>query len=184
MPQGKRRPWMHADNRMLMALWDAVGSVALIAIMMGRTRSSVQTQASRLGLPPREEDRDRHRRRWLDGDDARLDGLIAELTAADGKVPIQDVAGRMGRSVDAIVARLENRFGEESDLLSRLAAPTPPVSPEPPAPRPPLAGMSQDPRRAGKVKKCLKCRKDFWSEGAHNWVCVTCKRSDDWDFDV
>lgn len=186
MPQGKRRPWLHADNRMLMALWDSVGSVALIAVMMGRSRSSVQTQASRLGLPPREEDRDRHRRRWMDGDDARLDDLIVELTWADGKVPIQEVAGRMGRSVDAIVARLESRYGEESDLLSRLVAPPPPISPEPPPPRLATKGVGQDGTRggSGKVRQCLKCRKDFWSEGAHNRVCITCKRSDDWDFDI
>lgn len=71
--RSKRRPWTEADNRRLMGYWDIVGSVALIAIILQRSPSSVQTQASRLGLPPRAEEKDRHRRRWADGDDEALD---------------------------------------------------------------------------------------------------------------
>ncbi len=111
MPQGTRRPWRNDDKRMLINLWDTVGSVALIAIMLQRSGSSVQTAASRLGLPPRPEESDRHRRRWVDGDDELLDELIIELTEDDGSVPIQTLAERMGRSVDAVVARMEANTG-------------------------------------------------------------------------
>jgi hypothetical protein len=198
MPQGKRREWRDADNTALIALWDAVGSVALIAIMLRRSRSSVQTQASRLGLPPRAEESDRHRRRWVDGDDEKLDGLLAELALPDGNIPIQKLAERMGRSVDAVVARIETRHGAESDVMDRLVAPAMPTltahgkvqrgNAEASHAHGAAAG-GEDPAeaktqtRSGKTKKCLKCRKHFWSAGNHNWVCVTCKRSDDWDYE-
>jgi hypothetical protein len=188
MTQGKRRPWRDPDNTALIAHWDVVRSVALIAIMMSRTQSSVQTQASRLGLPPRTEERGRHRRRWLDEDDTRLDALIARLREEDGRIPIQGVADEMGRSVDAVVARLVGRHGEDSDVLAMLVAPPLPAMPEPnsdrsaPGAKPPQDGDGQK-KKKGKTRQCLKCRKSFWSEGNHNWICVTCKRSDDWDFD-
>jgi hypothetical protein len=188
MPQGKRRPWRDADNTRLIELWDVVASVSLIAIMMQRTPSSVQTQASRLSLPPRAEQRDKHRRRWTDEDDVQLDKLMDELRLADGRIPIQAVADRTGRSVDAVVARLLARHGEESDILSRLVAPPPPAAgARPAAPqRSDSASTSENKnqKNKGKVKTCLKCRKPFWSSGNHNWVCITCKRSDDWDYDL
>lgn len=187
MPQGKRRPWRDGDNTTLIDLWDTVGSVALIAIMMHRTPSSVQTQASRLGLPPRAEQRDRHRRRWQPEDDLQLDRLLEDLRLPEG-IPIEAVAKRTGRSVDAVLARIISRHGEDADILSQLVAP----------PLPKISGPSKaetngkaDPRKKtiedkaqhkqGKVKKCLKCRKSFFSAGSHNWVCIPCKRSDDWD---
>jgi hypothetical protein len=190
MPQGKRREWRDADNTALIALWDAVGSVALIAIMLRRSRSSVQTQASRLGLPPRAEESDRHRRRWVDGDDEKLDGLLAELALPDGNIPIQKLAERMGRSVDALVARIETRHGAESDVMERLVAPPMPtltaqgkggqvVSDGSRS----MTGEVKPSKKPDQTKKCLKCRKHFWSGGNHNWVCVTCKRSDDWDYE-
>jgi hypothetical protein len=177
MPQGTRRPWRDADSTMLIALWDTVGSVALIAIMLQRSRSSVQTQASRKGLPPRTEDSDRHRRRWMEGDDERLEELLVELTQQDGSIPIQELAEKMGRSVDAVVARIEASHGEESDVMARLVAPPVPLTAAEVKP------AAVDPKRKGKVKTCLNCRNKFWSEGNHNWVCITCKRGDDWSFD-
>lgn len=186
MSQGKRRPWHDADNDALIALWDVVGSVALIAIMLKRSRSSVQTQASRRGLPPRAEESDRHRRRWLDGDDERLDALILELALPDGGIPIQALSERMGRSVDALVARIEARLGEDSDVMERLVAPPTPALPLPGV-KPVLQNIGETAvnakKSSGKVKSCLKCRRNFFSAGNFNWICVTCKRSDDWDYD-
>ena len=190
MPQGKRRPWTDADKTMLIYLWEVIGSVALIAIMMQRSPSSVQTQASRVGLPPREEQKDRHRRRWVSTDDEHLNALMDEMRLEDGRIPIQDVSERMGRSVDAIVARLLDVHGEDSDIMSKMVAPAPPPPPAD-ARKPgssvqkPKAGSESQPgdaKRKGRVQACLKCRKPFWSDGNHNWVCINCKRSDDWDF--
>lgn len=188
MSQGKRRPWKDADNTALISLWDSVGSVALIAIMTKRSRSSVQTQASRLGLPPRAEESDRHRRRWAEGDDDKLDGLVLELTRPDRTIPIQALAERMGRSVDAVVARIEARHGEESDVMQRLVAPPMPVMPLPGV-KPVLVNIGRSTEgsngevKGGRIRNCLRCRKSFYSQGNFNYVCVTCKRSDDWDFD-
>ena len=184
MPQGKRRPWRDADNTALIALWDEVGSVALIAIMLRRSRSSVQTQASRLTLPPRSEDSQLHRRRWLEGDDERLEATLAELEGPDGGIPIQELANRMGRSVDAVVARIEARHGEDSEVMARLVAPPTPTLPAP-GTKPTLTkvGMSNKDKNANKVKSCLKCRRAFVSSGNHNWVCANCKRLEDWDYD-
>lgn len=188
MPQGKRRPWFDGDNTALIALWDVVGSVALISIMLHRSRSSVQTQASRLGLPPRSEESDRHRRRWMDGDDEKLENLIIELARPEG-IPIQVLAEKMARSVDAVVARIEARYGEDSDVIARLVAPPTPTLPAA-GTKPNLVNIgdnaldpSNSKKNPGKVKNCLKCRKNFFSNGNHNWICITCKRSDDWDYD-
>jgi len=178
----QRRRWTSEENKTLMGYWDLVGSVALIAIMIGRSPSAVQTQASRIGLPPREEDKDKHRRRWADGDDRNLDLAIADLSDADGQVPIVDVAKVVGRSVDAVVARLESRNGG-SEIMSRLVAPPPPKSLTMPKPRPVAEGVRNAHTRKAKMKRCLRCRKDFYSEGAHNWICPSCKRTDEWKQD-
>lgn len=178
MAQAKRRDWLHDDDTDLMRLWPSVGSVALIGIMMERSRSSVQTRASRLNLPPRTEESDRHRRRWSEAEDTRLDAALLEVALPDGKIPIQLVADRLERSVDAVVARIEARYGEHSDIIGRLVAPPMPV-PQAPAAKPPGSGRKS--RREGGEWDCLRCRRPFWSEGVHNWVCDRCKRTDDWD---
>src|SRR3546814_17295719 len=67
----KRRPWSDEGKRQLIEYWDSVRSTVLISLMLDRSPSSIQTQASRLGLPRRSEASDRHRRRWTrrDGED-------------------------------------------------------------------------------------------------------------------
>lgn len=180
MSQGKRRAWPDKDNQRLISLWDSVGSVALIALNMNRTMSSVQTQASRLNLPPRTEQGNNHRRRWHEDDDIELDEVIDELQLSDGRIPIKTLSDRMKRSVDAIVARLITRFGEE-ETMGRLVAP---AIDEAAAD----ATLSQErgegvAGKKGKMKNCLKCRKSFWSEGSHNWVCSSCKKTAEWTSD-
>ncbi len=181
--RSQRRKWTSEENKTLMGYWDLVGSVALIAIMIGRSPSSVQTQASRIGLPPREEDKDRHRRRWADGDDKALDRAIADLSDTEGRVPIVDVAKVVGRSVDAVVARLETRYGNGAEIMSRLVAPPPPKALSMPKPRPVAEGTRNAHNLKAKMKRCLKCREVFYSEGAHNWICPRCKRTDEWKLD-
>ena len=177
-PQARRRTWLPDDNRMLMGLWDTVGSVMLIALMMGRSASSIQTQASRLGLPPRAEDKNKHRRKWTDEDDDILNEQELLYTDMRGMIDAKAIATSMGRSIDAVLSRLEARYGEDSCVLSRVvipmqsAAPTVGESPQPLAFRGAKAGE--------KERQCLRCMKMFWSEGRHNWVCVPCKRSEDW----
>lgn len=173
--QPARRNWLPEDNDTLMGLWDTIGSVILIALMMERSASSIQTQASRLGLPPRAEEKDKHRRRWSDADDIVLENLENEYTDSVGRIDVSTIARVMGRSVDAVLSRLEALHGEDSGVLSRILIPVPESKTQD---SPALTFRGAKPGE-GK-KKCLRCRKEFWSEGKHNWVCVPCKRSEDW----
>src|SRR3546814_4793786 len=85
-----------------------------------RSPSSIQTQASRLGLPRRSEESDRHRRRWTRRDREDLDDIVRTMTLPSGKIPIEQVAERVGRSVDAVASRLLADLANPADLLDRI----------------------------------------------------------------
>jgi hypothetical protein len=166
-----RRLWEESENLQLMKLWPLVNSVAVIAILMRRSLSSVQTQASRLGLPPRNNERDRNRKKWADGDDLALDAALEDLRSEDGKIDITKVADHLGRSIDAVVARIEMRFGAESEVIKCLSAPPPPNVP--------FLKKSKG-RFPGEIA-CLRtyCQRKFWSPGPWKRICNHCKRNDD-----
>jgi hypothetical protein len=187
-----RRDWGDPDNKALIDYWGRVGSIVLIAMLLDRTPSSVQTQASRIGLPRRAEVKDRHRRRWTEVERRLLDDTVKALTQSDGRFPIEDVALRLGRSVDAVAAQLAESFGGPANLLEKIVLPALPVpapAPNGVAAQPVVIGangrpMIGDDRKRGKMRNCLSCTKPFWSEGAHNRVCSKCKRDDGgWDWD-
>src|SRR3546814_12462854 len=92
--------------------------------MLDRSPSSIQTQASRLGLPRRSEESDRHRRRWTRRDREDLDDIVRTMTLPSGKIPIEQVAERVGRSVDAVASRLLADLANPADLLDRILLPT------------------------------------------------------------
>jgi len=179
----RRRPWTDVDNRALIDLWPRVGSIVLIALELERSSSSVQTQASRLGLPRRTEGNDRHRRKWTAEDVATLDESVNRRRLPDGRIPICEVADDVGRSIDAVSARLAEALGGEEELFSVIL-----VTRKPPAarkPSPVSTGETVDRRKVGKMLPCMTCRKMFWSEGAHNRRCMTCKASEsdtNWDW--
>src|SRR3546814_12989547 len=100
------RPWSDEGKRQLIEYWDSVRSTVLISLMLDRSPSSIRTQASRLGLPRRSEESDRHRRRWTRRDREDLDDIVRTMTLPSGKIPIEQVAARVGRSVDAVAPRL------------------------------------------------------------------------------
>jgi hypothetical protein len=196
----KRRPWSEDENRLLIASWDTVGSIILISMMLDRSPSSVQTQASRIGLPRRKEDKDKHRRRWSPEDEASLDAAVEALRTPEGKIPIIQVAEQVGRSVDAVVAKLSDRFGEGESLMQVIEVPEIDTS-DVRYPSEPVGDGSRSREkskaalqkstveyRAGKegmTRRCLSCQKPFWSEGAHNRICNKCKSRDgdsDWDW--
>lgn len=172
-----RRPWKELDDTRLLDLWDTVGSVFVIARLLQRTRSSVQTRASRLGLPPRSENSDMHRKRWNKEEDALLDHHIQNLLASYNEIPIQDISDKMGRSIDALASRIEEKYGENSSIIASIIAPPPPEL------KAKKKAENEKPQK-GKVKTCLKCRKSFWSEGNHNWICGSCKRSEEWESEL
>lgn len=169
-----RRLWSEAENLLLMHLWDVVKSQTLIAIMMRRSISSIQTQGSRLGLPPRSVARHKRRPPWSVEDDRNLDEAMRRLTNQDGKVPIVELSEAVRRSVEDIVARLEQRYGATSSQIDALVAPPPPTIP-------PVRPKTKS-RFPGTII-CLRsdCRRTFYSPGPWKRICNTCRRSDNDD---
>lgn len=175
----RRRPWADADNRALIDLWPRVGSIVLIALELERSSSSVQTQASRLGLPRRTEGNERHRRKWTAEDVEKLESSVARRTGDDGSIPICEIADDVGRSIDAVAAKLAESMGGEEALFSQIKVTKRRFYAAP------VAKADVDPRKVGKKRPCLCCQKVFWSEGAHNRLCASCKRDEggsDWDW--
>lgn len=174
-----RRPWTDADDRRLIDLWPRIGSIVLIALDLERSSSSVQTRASRLGLPRRTEGNERHRRKWTREDVERLESSVAKWTGDDDSVPICEIADEVGRSIDAVAARLSEALGGEDVLFSRIKVTKRLLKP---APKP---KQEADPRKVGRRRPCMCCQRVFWSEGAHNRLCASCKRDEggnDWDW--
>ena len=179
----RRRPWTDADNRALIDLWPRVGSIVLIALDLERSSSSVQTQASRLGLPRRTEGNERHRRKWTSEDISALESSVAARTMADGSIPICEIADDVGRSIDAVSAKLAETMGGEEALFSAIKVTKRKYLAI--AVEPAKAAEGVDPRKVGKKRPCMSCTKIFWSEGAHNRLCAACKKDEggsDWDW--
>lgn len=176
-----------------MEYWGTVGSITIISLLLKRSPSSVQTRASRLGLPRRDEVRDRHRRRWTEEDEVTLNEAIEKYRLADGRIAIDKLASATGRSIDAIAARLSQQFQSGDELLASIALPVldnfikrkAHCDKQARQKEPPQEKVIPDTRKQGKMRKCLSCQKSFWSEGAHNRICNTCKKNDDggWDWD-
>lgn len=177
----RRRPWTDADNRALIDLWPRVGSIVLIALDLERSSSSVQTQASRLGLPRRTEGNERHRRKWTVEDIAKLESSVVKRTGFDGSIPICEIAEDIGRSIDAVSSKLAETMGGEEILFSSIKVTQRKFQALPAATSKP----DIDPRKVGKKRPCMSCTKIFWSEGAHNRLCAACKKDEggsDWDW--
>lgn len=175
----RRRPWTDADNRALIDLWPRVGSIVLIALDLERSSSSVQTQASRLGLPRRTEGNERHRRKWTPEDIARLESSVETRTGEDGSIPIVEIAEDVGRSIDAVSAKLSETMGGEEILFASIKVTKRRFQAVAVA----AAKPETDPRKVGKKRPCMCCQKIFWSEGAHNRLCAACKKNDESDWD-
>lgn len=176
----RRRPWTDADNQALIDLWPRVGSIVLIALELERSSSSVQTQASRIGLPRRTEGNERHRRKWTPEDVVTLESSVARRTGEDGKIPICEVADDVGRSIDAVASKLAETMGGEEHLFSLIKVTKRKFTATAVKPK-----VAIDPRKVGKKRPCMSCTKIFWSEGAHNRLCAACKKDEggsDWDW--
>lgn len=176
-----RKPWTNEETDTLIRAWEDVGSIILLSILLKRSTSSVQTQASRIGLPRRKESLQRHRRRWSRSEERQLDGLIAAHSTKDNKIKIYEVAKAMARSVDAIAAKLVENLDDEAQLLERIEIPEN-IRRKLDAPKAlPIIertykkrGEVEDSRYKAKRRNCLMCSTGFWSEGAHNRICGKC----------
>lgn len=187
----ERRPWSDPDKHRLIGLWEKVGSVVLIAILMDRPVGSVQTEASRLQLPRRAEDKDHQRRKWTSEQDDTLLDTVEECRDTDGRIRIIDVSDRVRRSIDAIVNHLAEMEGKRSlNLRSTFSASEAEImrfgqrQSERNAPTcEAVPGGRIDSRLVEKMRKCMPCGKPFWSKSAGNRICPKCKNCEapEWD---
>lgn len=183
-----RRGWLVSETAKLMMAWERAESVYAIAASLGRTRMSVLVQATRLGLPPRETNA--IRRKWTQEEIFILD---TEYEAVKNRTKsyfdAEHLSERFGRSFDAVLAKLEKRWG--SDAVSHVAPESLrkrdgglSASAEGLARRP--EGLKDSPfatesSNGARERLCLCCRKAFWSEGKHNRICLACKAKPFWD---
>ena len=186
MSEFRRRKWQDSDTRALIDMWPRVGSIVLIALELKRSTSSVQTQASRTGLPRRIENNEKHRRKWETHDIAALRDALTENTTPEGDVLICEIAEQMKRSIDAIAAKLAevDFFGDEEKLFEKIKVTKTFIASATTAAAEAAATMScdevkaSDPRQQAMNRKCMKCRKPFWSEWAGNRRCNACKKTE------
>jgi hypothetical protein len=180
-----RRDWEDGHIQALLDMWPRVMSIVLIALELKRSTSSVQTMASRKNLPRRTEGNERHRRKWSPEDVDNLKDSLRSNTDADGKILICEIADEMGRSIDAVAAKLTEleEFGSEKALFERIRVTRKSFGvSEPEKQALPKGG---DTRKVGKKRPCMCCQEIFWSEGAHNRLCAKCKKDEggsDWDW--
>jgi hypothetical protein len=173
MSDSRRRLWDVQDSNALIEMWDRVSSIVLIALELNRTTSSVQTQASRRGLPRRNEANERHRRKWTPEDIRLLEETLDRHTNAKGEIFICEIAEDMKRSIDAVATKLFEMFGSEEAVLPNLKVTidiggAPKVNPLKPARR----------RNEPGTRDCMTCRRPFWSEGWGNRICQPCKKEE------
>lgn len=180
----QRKTWSSDETELLIKLWDEIGSIVVLSILLNRSTSSVQTQASRIGLPRRSEHTNRHRRRWSRSEESLFQESLADATFADGRIDIYEIAQDLNRSVDAIAAKLQENYNSEPELLAALEIPDDVRDKVKEAKtlgstekRYKLKGEIKDTRYSEKMRNCLMCSSPFWSEGAHNRVCDKCKRA-------
>lgn len=176
MSEQKRRPWSDKETTDLISYWDTVGSIVLISMILGRSQSSVQTQASRIGLPRRSKSGGKHRRRWTPDDENTLANVVKEY---DGReIPITDIADRLDRSIDAVAVKLADMLGGPAFLVKRLetaALMQKSAASGAAAERSAAARRSANPN--AKTRKCLCCGKPFWSEGVGHRICNKCRKN-------
>ena len=166
MAKTTTKDWSNKEAAMLIRLWMRIESILLIAILMDRTPSSIQTRALRLELPSRELD-DSFRRRWTKEEDQELVSIFEK-----GNIDIQKLSVEKRRTVDAMISRLMTRHGYKlRDIEKKLVLPD-----------------AESIYQEGKIKTsglaqertCPKCMRPFWSTGFGHRICLSCKSSEDW----
>lgn len=173
MSDSRRKIWDAESTNALIDMWPKVSSIVLIALALDRTTSSVQTQASRRGLPRRSEANERHRRKWTPEDLRLLEKALDKHTDEDGEIFICEIAEEMKRSIDAVAEKLKDMFGGEEELFPRLK-----VTASIEELRKSTTHRNIDTRRVARQRNCMTCGRPFWSEGAHNRICQPCKKEE------
>lgn len=178
------KAWGDQEREHLVRYWCATRSIILTAALLGRSTSAIQTAASRFNLPKRVLSDESHRRAWNASDEAKWQKAKRTLTNREGRLPLDQVAVRMHRSVDVLANRLMQEVGGNHELFLRrivipsiddldrfantlksLDAQSPPATEDQPT----------DTRNLGRIRKCLSCELPFWSHSAGNRICNKCK---------
>lgn len=183
------KPWGDEEREALVRYWTGTHSIQLTAIMMGRTTSAIQTAASRFNLPKRELDDDSHRRPWNGVDEANWLRAKKTLATPEGRLPVHHLAVHLKRSVDSVVVRLLKDVDQDREaFLSLIVIPDNDIKLKEfaetiralkPAADDGFKAEVVDQRKVGKMRKCLSCERNFWSQGAHNRICNRCKGGGD-----
>ena len=173
MSDTRRRTWDSEATNQLIDLWPRVSSIVLIALALNRSTSSIQTQASRKGLPRRYETNEKHRRKWTPEELKKLEVTLDKHTNEEGDIFICDIADEMKRSIDAIAERLKDLFGSEEELFSKLQ-----IGDILSKLQKKESVTPKDTRKVARTRNCMTCGRPFWSEGAHNRICQSCKKED------
>lgn len=183
-----RRTWSDDDKSLLIEYWPTLGSIVLIALLLDRPEGSVQTEASRLNLPRRIEEKGRHRKKWTDTEDKDLESALNIFRTADGRIRIIDVANITGRSIDAVATRILKNYSSREEMRAALYIPSDieEIKRQTAKQSSGIRTPTTDSRKLKKMRNCLTCSKPFYSDGAHNRICPRCKTdhesSGDWDF--
>lgn len=172
-----RFTWTDEANDRLESLWHLGAPINVIAIILEKSPSLVQTRASRAGLPvrPIPEYAKRHRARWTDDDNKALGALATIREDGPGFRETESFARRVERTIDSIVARMHEGYGAgrlaslvadyksgnilSNNLVERLEA----------------AGIKLD--ADGYNKTCNRCRRRFISPDVRRiWRCGPCRK--------
>jgi hypothetical protein len=148
---------------------------------MDRPEGAIQTEASRLNLPRRSEEKGRHRKKWTSDEESRLEQAVAQFKDPDGRIRIVEVSESLGRSVDAIASRLADGFHDIRDFRKTIAFDRDALlekAAQPAAAAKPVA----DRRKLSMIRTCLSCSKPFHSSGAGNRICKRCSSMDESDW--
>ncbi|MGU3404474.1 hypothetical protein [Methylobacterium fujisawaense] len=177
--QTERRTWTAENREILVRWWMWEPSVVVIALLLGRSTSAVQTMASRIGLPKRDIEPETHRRRWTDQEIAEYDLEKERLRRADGRTPLVDLSKALRKSLDTVAIQFLQDVGTAENFLRSAWLPEPPPLDERRQERRLDCAAPVDKRKLPAMRKCLSCERGFWSEGAHIRRCPNCKAEDE-----
>lgn len=177
--------WDTEQNNRFHELWNLGAPLVVIAILMKRSPASIQTKASRESLPEREipSYAKNHRQKWSQAHIDELDALISSFPNGPDYYALENLAKKIGRTLDAIAGRIQEAHG--SAALQRLADDYLNNRFKKPVLRcgPPGAPPNTN-------RKCIvsHCRRWFWAKDkTRDWKCGRCreehKNMTDNDFD-
>ncbi len=161
--------WSSEDIETLIHLWSAYGSVMLIAAIMQRPPSAIQTRASRCALPKRPH-QPGPRSAWTDAEDDYLRSAVAciengeriDLLACQKNMESSGIS----KNLDGIAKRMALLLGiPNRDFVKHIAIPEQHPSPK---------------ADAIKTRICPRCEKKFAPTHRFLFVCPQCKGSSDW----